>query len=142
MIFEIQKDQFYHHIQKIQSIVETNTTVPILTNVRISVEDDFMEISATDMEVGIRDSTKVKVEHPGSITVSAKKLYEVLKELSEGVVRFQVEENNWIKITCGLADFRLVGTSDEDFPKLPEYNEEKLVVIASEKLEVMVKKIL
>ncbi len=142
MIFEIQKKEFLNHIQKVQSIVEIRSTVPILMNVRIKVENGHMEIIATDMEVGIRDICEVTVESPGSITVSAKKLYEVLKELSEGIVRFEVQDNNWILLTCSSTRMKLVGTSDEDYPRLPEYDEEKLITISAEKLDTLTKKTL
>ena len=137
MIFEIQKDTFLNVIQKSQSIVEKRTAYPVLQNVKINASKGRIEVMATDMEVGLRDSVEAVIEKDGSITVSARKLYEVLKELGQGTVRFDVQENNWIKITCGSAEFKLVGTPDDDFPRLLEVSEESLIELKAEVLDTM-----
>ena len=135
MIFELSKQDFLELIQKTQSIVEKRATYPVLQNVKIDAFDDRVSIVATDMEVGLRDIAQASVMEPGSITVSARKLFEVLKELGDEIVRFEVSENSWIRIECGSAVFKLVGTPDADFPRLLEVKEDGLVEVDAELLE-------
>ena len=135
MIFEISKEDFLGLIQKTQSIVEKRAAYPVLQNVKIDAQDEFVTIVATDMEVGLRDQVQASVFEPGSITVSARKLFEVLKELGDEIVRFEVSENSWIKIECGSAVFKLVGTPDADFPRLLEVKDDVLVEVDAELLE-------
>lgn len=140
MIFEIQKDLFLNVIQKSQSIVEKKTTYPVLQNVKLDASDGQIRVKATDMEIGLRDSAEAVIEQPGTITVSARKLYEVLKELGQGIVRFEVQENNWIRITCGSSEFKLVGMPDDDFPRLLEVNEDGLIEVSAEVLDTLASK--
>lgn len=135
MIFEISKEDFLGMIQKTQSIVEKRAAYPVLQNVKIDALDEWVMIVATDMEVGLRDRVRASVMEPGTITVSARKLFEVLKELGDEIVRFSVGENNWIKIECGSAVFKLVGTPDADFPRLLDVSDDIMVDVESELLE-------
>ncbi len=140
MIFSIQRDIFLNHIQKVQSIVEARNMIADLTNVRIKAEDNQLEIRATNLDVGIRDTTETTVEESGSILVNAKILYEILKELPEGMVHFKLMENNWLQLKGGSALLRLLGYSDKNFPSFPEFDESKLMKISAETLEILTKK--
>lgn len=141
MEFSIEKSVFQASVQKVQAIVERRSTNPFLNNVKINASTDTIEIIATDLEVGIRDIIGAEVTEAGSILVSAKKLYEVLKELPENTIRFKLEENNWIKLSCGQAEFRLFGSSDVDYPKLPDVDESNLTIVPGELLDSLTKKV-
>ena len=140
MEFKLEKNLFFKSIQKVQSVVERKNSVPLLSNVRLVAELGKLELNATDLEVAIRDIIDVDVVEPGTITVSAKKLYEVLKELPDDMVHFKLEENNWIMISCGPAWFKLVGMSDEDFPSFPEFDESSLIPVPSEILDSLTRR--
>ncbi|MBN1355694.1 DNA polymerase III subunit beta [bacterium] len=140
MEFEIEKSDFLRSIQKVQAVVERKNALPLLSNVRIVTTENQIEINATDLEVGIRDRIDVNESEGGSITVSAKKLYEVLKELPEEKIRFKVEENNWISISCGLSNFKLVGMSDEDYPRLADFDDTGFVPVGSEVMDILTRK--
>ena len=88
----------------------------------------------------ISDTSEIEVIDSGSITVSAKKLFEILKELTEDRVQFKLNENNWITVTCGMAQFKLVGVTDEDFPRMPEYDASILIPFPSDVLDVLTRK--
>jgi DNA polymerase III subunit beta len=140
MEFQIEKNVFLKSIQKVQAVVERKNALPLLSNVRIVAEKDAIEMNATDLEVGIRDTIAVDVADTGSITVSAKKLYEVLKELPEENLTFKVEDNFWISISCGSSKFKLVGMSDEDFPRLPDFEESNFIPVSSDILDMLTRK--
>jgi DNA polymerase III subunit beta len=140
MEFNIDKNTFLNCIQKVQSVIERKNAVPILSNVRLIADSGKLEINATDLDVALKDFADIQIVDPGSITVSAKKLYEVLKELPEDRVSFRVEENNWIAISCGMARFKLVGMSDEDFPVLPMFDESRFVKMSSDVLDHLTRK--
>ncbi len=140
MKFKIEKNLFLNCIQKVQLIVERKNAVPILGNVKITTDTDKIEINATDMNVALKDIAEAEVLEPGSITVSAKKLYEVLKELPDDIVVFTVQDNNWISIECAHSVFKLVGMSDEDFPLFPEFDAENLIQVPSDFLDMLTKK--
>src|SRR6266704_208423 len=101
MEFRVDKDTFTKALQKIQGIVEKRNTMPILSNTLIEAYNDTLYITATDLEVGMKSSYPTTVIKEGKITVSAKKIYEIIKELSDEEIVFSTKENDWIEIHCG-----------------------------------------
>lgn len=140
MEFKIDKDTFSRALQKIQGIVEKRNTMPILSNVLIEASDGRIELTATDLEVGMKSSYETAVTREGKITVSAKKLYEIIKELPDETISFSTKENDWVEIRCGKAHFSIVGLSPEEFPYFPKVNEESFIRIESRLLAEMIEK--
>ena len=120
MQFHIKKDTFLKGLTKVQNIIEKRHTIPILANVLIEATNEEIIITATDLEVGIKSRYKSDVINKGKITVSAKKLFEIIKELPDKDIQFTSKNNFWVEITCGKSIFNLVGLSPEEFPKFPE----------------------
>jgi DNA polymerase-3 subunit beta len=129
MEFAIAKESFLKALQQVQGIVENRKTMPILSNVLISAQSEKIEIIATDLEVGMKSSFPADVTKTGKITVSAKKLYEIIKELPEEEIHFSTRENDWVDLRCGKAHFNLVGLSSEEFPFFPAVNESTFLTI-------------
>ena len=140
MEFRIDKDTFARALQKIQGIVEKRNTMPILSNVLIEAHDGRIELTATDLEVGMKSSYETAIVREGKITVSAKKLYEIIKELPDETISFSTRENDWVEIRCGKAHFSIVGLSPEEFPYFPKVNEESFIRIESRLLADMIEK--
>jgi DNA polymerase-3 subunit beta len=101
-----------------------------------------IEIVATDLEIGLRGRYEAEVEKPGAVTVSAKKMFEIVRELPEENIQIRVEESNWVKIVSGRSQFKLVGLPREEYPNLPDVAEEGMITIAGEALREMIKKTL
>jgi DNA polymerase III subunit beta len=140
MEFRIDKETFLKALQKVQGIVERRNTMPILSNVLIEALPDRLNITATDLEVGMKSSYPVEVVKEGKITVSAKKVYEIIKELSDEKILFSTKDNDWVEIRCGKALFNIVGLSSEEFPYFPKVNEESFIRLGSAILSEMIEK--
>lgn len=128
MQFHISKDTFLEGLTKVQGIIEKRHTIPILANVLIEAKNSEIIITATDLEVGIKSSYSADVVNEGKITVSAKKLFEIIKELPNKTINFTSKNNFWVEITCDKSIFNLVGLSPEEFPKFPELSSELVKV--------------
>ncbi|MCF6266391.1 MAG: DNA polymerase III subunit beta [Desulfuromusa sp.] len=120
MQFIISKNIFLEGLTKVQGIVEKRHTIPILANVLIEAENNEITITATDLEVGLKSKYKAQIIEEGKITVSAKKLYEIIKELPDKNINFNSKNNYWVEIKCHKSLFNLVGLSPEEFPKFPD----------------------
>lgn len=120
MQFTISKNIFLEGLTKVQGIVEKRHTIPILANVLIEAKNNEITITATDLEVGLKSNYKAQVIDEGKITVSAKKLYEIIKELPDKEINFNSKNNYWVEIKCHKSLFNLVGLSSEEFPKFPD----------------------
>lgn len=139
MEFKISKEIFFRALQKIQSIVEKRTTMPILSNALINAHDDSVEVIATDLDVTMKSSYPATVRVPGKITIAAKKLFEIIKELPDEDILFTTKENDWIDIRCGKAQFNLVGLSPDEFPS-PRIKEDGLIKLKSSLIGEMLEK--
>lgn len=138
MEFRISKEIFMKALQRIQGIVEKRNTMPILSNALLEVSNDLLYITATDLEVGMKSSYPANVIREGKITVSAKKLYEIVKEMPDEEIHFSAKENDWVEIICGKARFNIVGLSSEEFPYFPKVKEENFLVFKNEILAEMI----
>jgi len=117
-------------LQRVQGVVEKRNTMPILSNILLEAKQDGIEIVATDLEIGMRGHYKATVDKPGGITVSARKLYEIIKELAVGEIEIASGENNWTTIHAGKSQFKIVGLPSTDYPALPTIEREGLIPLA------------
>jgi DNA polymerase-3 subunit beta len=120
MNFTIEKEIFLKGLGRIQGIVEKRNTIPVLANVLLEGGDGELHVTATDLEVGMRSSYQANIDKPGKITVSAKKLYEIIKEFPDREISFLAKDNCWIEVRCGKAVFNIVGLTADEFPSFPQ----------------------
>ncbi len=116
MEVELERDAFLKGLQMVQNIVEPRQTLPILANVLLEAEGETVRVTATDLAVGARVSVPAKVASAGAITLSARKLGEIVKELPLAPLSIKVQENAWVVLRCGGVSYKLVGLAAEDFP--------------------------
>ncbi len=140
MEFSVNKETLTKALQKIQGIVEKRNTMPILSNALIEAHNGAMHVTATDLEVGMKSSYPVNVIKEGKITVAAKKIYEIIKELSDEEITFSTKDNDWIEIHCGKAHFNIVGLSPDEFPYFPKVNDNIFITLNNNFLSEMIKK--
>jgi DNA polymerase-3 subunit beta len=114
--------------------------MPILLNVLIEAQESEIVITATDLEIGLKGRHPAEIINSGKTTLSAKKIYEVVKELPEKEVSFRLKENHWVEIKSGKSTFNIMGISAESFPSLPSYEEEGFLAVETEILKEMVEK--
>ena len=95
------------------------TRFPILANVLIEANGEEVKFLATDLEVGLRSKCPASVSKSGSLTLPAKKLYEIIKSLPETDIRI-AEEKGGVKVAADRFDSRMQTLPREDFPTLPE----------------------
>jgi DNA polymerase-3 subunit beta len=120
MELTFERDDLLYALQVLQGVASGRNTLPILSNVLIHAEGDTIECIATDLEIGIRMKVEGTITEGGGITVSAKKLGDIVKELpSDKPVNLATTANDRVEITCGDGVYKIIGMSDEEFPQLP-----------------------
>src|ERR671922_2599472 len=115
----VRKTELLRELQLFQGIVERKNTIPILANVLIEAKGNEVRMLATDLEVALRSRCQASVAKGGSLTLPAKKLYEIIKALPETDVRIE-EDKNGVKVAADRFDSRMQTLPREDFPSLPE----------------------
>jgi DNA polymerase-3 subunit beta len=144
MKLSISKTEFLQGLGRIQSIVEKRNSMPILANTLIEApktgKEATLQLSATDLEVGVRSLHTAKIEKAGGLTVSAKKLFEIVRELPDEQVGLEATANSYLEIRCNRSRFTLAGTAAEEYPTLPEFSPEKTIPVSAEMLSTMIER--
>jgi DNA polymerase III subunit beta len=115
----VRKNDLLRELQLFQGIVERKNTIPILANVLIEANGEEIRLLATDLEVALRSRCAASVSKGGSLTLPAKKLYEIVRALPETDVRIE-EDKTGVKVAADRFDSRLQTLPRVDFPTLPE----------------------
>jgi len=144
MKFSIERSELQKGLGRIQAVVEKRNSMPILANVLIETqgdgEDSRLQLSATDLEVGIRSTHLAQVATSGGVTASAKKLFEIVRELPDEPIQIESTQNQYLDIRCARAHFVLAGTAAEEYPTLPEFRPEHTVAVQSAVLSTMIER--
>lgn len=144
MKFTIPKLELQKGLTRIQAIVEKRSSMPILANVLLEAKtlkkQPLLELSATDLEVGIRGTHAIEIHEAGAITTPAKKLYEIVRELPDEPVHIEATENQYLNIRCARAKFVLAGSSSEEYPSLPEFSPGKTTHLQAAILSTMIER--
>jgi len=96
-------------ISTVQSAVASKNTMPILANVLLEAREKKLELVATDLDMGIRCSVQAEVVDKGSITINAKKLADIVRELPEASVDLEIDDNHKMIIVCQKPILKCMG---------------------------------
>ena len=144
MKLTITKAELIRGLSRIQAIVEKRNSMPILANVLLEArgqgEAGELELAATDLEVGIRGVHAANVSETGALTISAKKLFEITRELPDEVIQLESTPNAYLAVRCARAEFTLAGTAAEEYPTLPTFTPEKMVPVQALILSQMIER--
>ena len=119
MEVSIKREELVRGLYLVQGVVERRNTLPILSNVLIEPAEEGIALIATDTEVGLKVRVPAAVKRRGSVTVNARKLYEISREAAAEDVVLQVTTAGWIEVAAGRSKFRIVTLDPKDFPSLP-----------------------
>ena len=122
MEFKIKQSVLKEELGFIQGVVERKTTIPVLSNILIeSIGEKEIRIVGTDLDCTIRCDAEADIIQPGSICVQARKLFDIVRALDSGDVHFKKEDNEWVTLKAGRANYRLAGVSKDQFPEIPNF---------------------
>jgi len=140
MNFEINKKEFLKGLSLMQSVAGRKTTLPILSHILIEGEKNSIYLTGTDLETGIREELTATVQQGGKASISAKKLYEIVRELPEEMIHIKKKENHWITLQCGKSIFNLAGLDPDEFPSLPTYQDGYFSKVSTHLMKEMIEK--
>lgn len=137
----IEKDLILEALQKVQSIVNQRTTLPILSNVLIEADNEKMMLTTTDMEVSVRTSIDADVSVGGSTTLPARRFFNLCRDLPSHQVNIEIDSNDVAQISSGSFNAKLEGLSKDDFPPMPVFEESSSFSLPQEVLKDILHKI-
>lgn len=114
------KADLVRELQFFQQIVERKNTIPILANVLIETDGNSIRLLATDIEVTLTSSCEAAVDRPGSATLPAKKLYEIVRALPDGDVKIAAsKDGNQVTVSAERFESKMPTMPVADFPTPP-----------------------
>ena len=119
MKFSITREHLEKGLSRVASVIPTRTTLPVLSNLLLEAEGKLLRLSGTDLDISVSVAVAAEVEESGAVTVPAKKLVEIIRELEEAPVHIEAEGEQ-ISIGCGNSRFKLYGLPRDEFPAFPE----------------------
>ncbi|MBF0460041.1 MAG: DNA polymerase III subunit beta [Magnetococcales bacterium] len=121
MEFQVARNPFLKALYRVQSLVDRHNIKPILSNALLETQEGYLKIEATNLEVSLRTRCAVDIIEPGSITINAKTLFEVVSELPETeMVVLRTDARGRVRLSCGRAKFELACLPSEQFPVIPQ----------------------
>ena len=118
MDLNVARESMVQSLYFAQGVVERRNTVPILANVLIEAREDSLLVTATDLEVGVRRRCAASVSRQGAVTLNARKLYEIMREIPAENVSLCAVGEGVVEIKGGRSRFRMVSLDAKEFPNL------------------------
>jgi DNA polymerase-3 subunit beta len=119
MKFTISREKLQEGLQAVTAAVPAKTTLPVLANLLVETTDRGIRFSATDLDIAVSTEVSADVESPGAITIPAKKLSEIARELPPSPVKISASGEQRVTLECGRSKFKLLGLPRDEFPTFP-----------------------
>ena len=135
----ISRDDLFEGIQRVFTVVPQKPTLPVLTNFLISAVEGGIRIAGTDMDMAITTTLPCRIVGDGAVTVNAKRFMSIIRELPEGDVTIDVE-NDRVTVSFAAGQSSIMGMSTDDFPAVRDNVEGVEISLSGEELFEMVDK--
>src|SRR6185312_753074 len=119
MRFTISREKLQEGLNAVSASIPTKTTLPVLANILVETTDRGIRLSGTDLDIAVSTSVAADVEAPGAITIPAKKLAEIVRELPAAPVKVSASGEQRVTLECSRSRFRLLGLPRDEFPSFP-----------------------
>jgi DNA polymerase III subunit beta len=127
------KDELAEKLGVVGRGVSTRTSVQILAGIMVRAAGGRLHLSATDMEISVRDSLEAQVEEEGAVVVPGRLLVDIVRLLPAGEVTLEHRADEGVaRLACGSASYQLNTYAAEDFPRLPEIEPESAFTVDRE----------
>lgn len=132
------KENLQKGIHTVQNAVSQKSSLPILFNILFETQkDNKIRLIATDLEIGVSCVIDAEVQEEGAISVPAKKISDIVKELPDEKINLSAKKNNQIIIKCEKSVFKMMGLPKDEFPKVPELTNKDVLIIPQKLLKTM-----
>jgi DNA polymerase-3 subunit beta len=120
MRFTISREKLQEGLSAVAASIPAKTTLPVLANILVETTERGIRLSGTDLDIAVSTEVTADVETPGAITIPAKKLSEVARELPPAPVKIGAMGEQRITLECGRSRFKLLGLPRDEFPTFPQ----------------------
>jgi DNA polymerase-3 subunit beta len=119
MRFTISREKLQEGLAAVSASIPAKTTLPVLANILVEATERGIRLSGTDLDIAVSTEVTADVETPGAVTIPARKLTEIARELPPAPVKIGAAGEQRITIDCGRSRFKLLGIPRDEFPTFP-----------------------
>jgi DNA polymerase-3 subunit beta len=119
MRFTISREKLQEGLAAVAASIPAKTTLPVLANILIETTENGIRLAGTDLDIAVSTEVGADVEQAGAITVPAKKLAEIARELPSAPVKISATGEQRVTLECSRSRFRLLGLPRDEFPSFP-----------------------
>jgi DNA polymerase III subunit beta len=119
MRLTISREKLQEGLNAVTASIPGKTTLPVLANILVETTDRGIKLSGTDLDIAVSTEVAADVETSGAVTIPAKKLSEIARELPPAPVRIAAIGEQRITLECGRSKFKLLGLPRDEFPTFP-----------------------
>jgi len=141
MEIRLNRTEFLNELVPMQGIVERRTTIPVLSHLLLRATEDRLEVAATDLEVSLTSSVDGEMKEEGAIAIQAKKLLEIIRASAGDEVTLRLDQPGVLTILVGKSRFKVRGLSAEDFPVLPQIDDDAPIEVPFKTFKAMIGKV-
>lgn len=120
MRFTISREKLQEGLGAVAASIPAKTTLPVLANILLETTERGIRLSGTDLDIAVSTEVSADVESGGAITVPAKKLSEIARELPPAPVKMAAVGEQRVTLECGRSKFKLLGLPRDEFPSFPQ----------------------
>ena len=119
MRFTISREKLQEGLTAVAASIPAKTTLPVLANILVETTDKGIRLSGTDLDIAVSTEVAADVEATGAITIPAKKLTEIARELPPSPVKMATAGEQRVTLDCGRSHFKILGLPRDEFPSFP-----------------------
>src|SRR5467141_3226308 len=119
MRFTISREKLQEGLAAVAASIPAKTTLPVLANILLETTDKGIKLSGTDLDIAVSTEVMADVDAAGAVTVPAKKLSEIARELPPAPVKIAAVGEQRVTLDCGRSRFKLLGLPRDEFPTFP-----------------------
>jgi len=138
MKFTITRERLQEGLLAVANAVPTKTTLPVLSNILVEAVPDGIRLSGTDLDIAVSTVVPAEVDTEGSVTLPARKLVEIVRELPSAAIRVTSSGEQRVTLECGRARFKLLGIPRDEFPTFPPVRFEGAWTVTSADLQKLI----
>ena len=119
MRFTISREKLQEGLTAVTATIPAKTTLPVLANILVETTEKGIRLSGTDLDIAVSTEVAADVETSGAITIPAKKLSEIARELPPSPVKIAAAGEQRVTLDCGRSHFKILGLPRDEFPSFP-----------------------
>ncbi len=123
MKFSLMRDDIYNALQKVVTVIPQRSTFMMTQNVLLTTEDNLLKLSATDLEITLLSWVGASIEEEGAVAIPGRLFHDIMRELPNVELRFEVDENYRMTITSDFGRYKISGVNPKEFPRRPDLGE-------------------